>query len=80
MVDNAAAAAADDDDATWRRGLLVRSGFVLTLSTNISITKRPMTANATYDVISFRMALGAARTAQKHSIIAQQSNNQYIGF
>jgi len=62
----------DDDDelmtsvsvVTCSRGLLARCDLALTLSTNTSITNSPMTANATYDVISLRTALRAVRTVQ----------------
>ena len=64
----------DDDDVTCSRGLPVRSDLVLTLSTKISITNRPMTANATYDVISFRTALGAARTVKRNEHEAVENN------
>jgi len=54
---------AEMGEVTLSRGLVTRSDLEVTLSTKMSMTNRPMTANATYDVISFRTALGAARTS-----------------
>jgi len=70
-----------EDDEEWEvtfsRGLLMWSDLALTLSTKISITKRPITAKATYDVISFRTALGAAPTSHAYHTHCNISNRNW---